>query len=95
MLCIVFTLLCLHFVCRACVTLCAGHWPGLWCKAAVGLSGHALLRPSHDTCYRLYDVLELGVERYQGIKDFAQAAKLVQLGNKVTSCELQAAVLHS
>ena len=49
----------------------------------------------HITCYRLYDVLELGVERYQGIKDFTQAAKLVQLGNKVSLSDLQAAVLRS
>ena len=52
-------------------------------KRQGGFLGTASLCPSHITCCRLYDVLELGVERYQGIKDFTQAAKLVQLGNKV------------
>ena len=78
---------------------CALCVSGLWCKAGGGehLCTARLCHtdPPHITCYRLYDVLELGVERYQGIKDFTQAAKLVQLGNKVTTCELQAAVLHS
>ncbi len=32
---------------------------------------------------RLYDLLELGVERYTSIRDFGRAAE-VQIGNKVT-----------
>ena len=31
----------------------------------------------------LHDVLELGVERFRGIKEFAKAATAVQIGNKV------------
>lgn len=55
--------------------------------AQFALGSHSKKRPHNLVLgrffdHRLYDVLELGVERYQGIKDFTQAAKLVQLGNK-------------
>ena len=33
--------------------------------------------------HRLHDMLELGVDRYKGIKEFAKAATAVQIGNKV------------
>lgn len=35
--------------------------------------------------HRLYDLLELGVEKYRGIREFAAAAASVQAGNKVIS----------
>lgn len=33
--------------------------------------------------YRLYDVLEVGVEHFKGIQAFGAAAATVQVGNKV------------
>ena len=52
------------------------------------LGNHSKKRPHNIVLgrffdHRLHDVLELGVERYKGIKDFAKAATAVQIGNKV------------
>lgn len=41
----------------------------------------SLLRRFFD--HRLYDLLELGVDKYRGIREFAAAAASVQAGNKV------------
>lgn len=51
------------------------------------LGNHSKKRPHNIVLgrffdHRLHDVLELGVERYKGIKDFAKAATAVQIGNK-------------
>ena len=79
------------------------------------LGNHSKKRPHNITLgrffeHQLHDVLELGVERYKGIKEFAKAATAVQLGNKVglqpachtccvartnKSCILLSNVLHS
>lgn len=54
------------------------------------LASHSKKRPHNITLgrffeHQMHDVLELGVERYRGIKEFAKAATAVQLGNKVCS----------
>ena len=54
------------------------------------LGNHSKKRPHNLVLgrffdHRLHDVLELGVDRYKGIKEFAKAATAVQIGNKVTS----------
>lgn len=54
------------------------------------LGNHSKKRPHNITLgrffeHQLHDVVELGVERYKGIKEFAKAATAVQVGNKVTS----------
>ena len=56
------------------------------------LGNHSKKRPHNIVLgrffdHRLHDVLELGVERYKGIKEFAKAATAVQLGNKVCMAE--------
>jgi hypothetical protein len=45
------------------------------------IEGTSLLRRFFD--HRLYDLLELGVDKYRGIREFAAAAASVQAGNKV------------
>ena len=52
------------------------------------LGNHSKKRPHNIVLgrffdHRLHDVLELGVDRYRGIKEFAKAATAVQIGNKV------------
>lgn len=52
------------------------------------LGNHSKKRPHNIVLgrffdYRLHDMLELGVDRYKGIKEFAKAATAVQIGNKV------------
>lgn len=52
------------------------------------LGNHSKKRPHNITLgrffeHQLHDVLELGVQRYKGIKEFAKAAITVQVGNKV------------
>ena len=54
------------------------------------LGNHSKKRPHNIILgrffdHRLHDVLELGVDRYKGIKEFAKAATAVQIGNKVSS----------
>lgn len=51
------------------------------------LGNHSKKRPHNIVLgrffdHRLHDVLELGVERFRGIKEFAKAATAVQIGNK-------------
>lgn len=51
------------------------------------LGNHSKKRPHNITLgrffeHQLHDVVELGVERYKGIKEFAKAATAVQVGNK-------------
>lgn len=51
------------------------------------LGNHSKKRPHNLVLgrffdHRLHDVLELGVDRYKGIKEFAKAATAVQIGNK-------------
>lgn len=70
------------------------------------LGNHSKKRPHNIVLgrffdHRLHDVLELGVDRYKGIKEFAKAATAVQIGNKVkhlwqlekTGCQQVAASL--
>ena len=52
------------------------------------LGNHSKKRPHNIVLgrffdHRLHDVLEFGVERFRGIKEFAKAATAVQIGNKV------------
>ena len=54
------------------------------------LGNHSKKRPHNIVLgrffdHRLHDVLELGVDRYKGIKEFTKAATAVQIGNKVSS----------
>ncbi len=56
------------------------------------LGNHSKKRPHNIVLgrffdHRLHDVLELGVERFRGIKEFAKAATAVQIGNKVCCCK--------
>lgn len=62
------------------------------------LGNHSKKRPHNIVLgrffdHRLHDVLELGVDRYKGIKEFAKAATAVQIGNKV-HCFLQLEKAH-
>ncbi len=55
------------------------------------LGNHSKKRPHNIVLgrffdHQLHDVLELGVERFRGIKEFAKAATAVQIGNKVRCC---------
>jgi ribosome production factor 2 len=54
------------------------------------LGTHTKKRPHNLTLgrlfdFRLYDVIELGVDRFEAIKSFGKAAATAQVGNKVSS----------